>query len=65
MFTAYIVVTVLAAIANTFSATLDFVRYPKVLIAMAKAGVSESWLLTRQKSWSGNTKIWWYLETSL
>jgi hypothetical protein len=46
MFTAYIVVTVLAAIANTFSATLDFVRYPKILLAMAKAGVSESWLTT-------------------
>src|SRR4051794_40934992 len=22
-------------------------------------------VLTRQKSWSGNTKIWWYLEQSL
>jgi hypothetical protein len=46
MFAAYIVVTVLAAIANAFSATLDFARYPKILIAMAKAGVSESWLTT-------------------
>jgi hypothetical protein len=44
MFTAYLVVTVLAAVANAFSATLDFVRYPKILIAMAGAGVPESWL---------------------
>jgi hypothetical protein len=46
MFTAYIVVTVLAAIANAFSAALDFARYQKILIAMAKAGVPESWLTT-------------------
>jgi hypothetical protein len=46
MVAAYIVVTVLAAIANAFSATLDFVRYQKILIAMAKAGVPESWLTT-------------------
>ena len=46
MFTAYLVVTVLAAGANAFSATLDFVRYRKILIAMTRAGVSESWLTT-------------------
>ena len=44
MFTAYIVVTALAAIANIFSAALDFVRYQKILIAMAKAGVPEWWM---------------------
>jgi len=44
MFTAYVVVTVLAAAANVFSATLDFVRYKQVLINMAKAGVPESWI---------------------
>ena len=44
MFTAYIVVTVLAAAANIFSATLDFIRYKQVLINMAKAGVPESWI---------------------
>ena len=33
----YIVVTVLVAIANAFSAALDFGRYRKILIAMAKA----------------------------
>jgi len=43
MFTAYLIVTVLAAAANIFSATCDFVRYKKVSIAMAKAGVPESW----------------------
>jgi hypothetical protein len=44
MFPAYVAVTVLAAIANAFSAALDFARYEKILIAMAKAGVPESWL---------------------
>ena len=40
MFIAYVAVTVLAATANAFSATLDFIRYKQVLINMAKAGVS-------------------------
>ncbi|PYJ40790.1 MAG: hypothetical protein DME81_00170 [Verrucomicrobia bacterium] len=46
MFTAYLVVTVLAAAANIFSATLDFIRFKQILInmAMAKVGVSESWI---------------------
>ena len=44
MFIAYVAVTVLAATANAFSATLDFIRYKQVLINMAKAGVSESWI---------------------
>src|SRR6267142_5522422 len=44
MFTAYLIVSILAAAANIFSATCDFVRYEKVSIAMAKAGVSESWM---------------------
>jgi hypothetical protein len=44
MFTAYVVVTVLAAAANVFSAALDFIRYKQVLINMAKAGVPESWI---------------------
>jgi hypothetical protein len=44
MFTAYLIVTVLAAAANIFSATCDFVRYKKVSMAMAKAGVPESWM---------------------
>jgi hypothetical protein len=44
MFIAYIVVTLLAAAANTFSATLDFIRYKQILVNMAKVGVSESWL---------------------
>ena len=46
MFIAYIVVTVLAAAANVFSATLDFIRYKQILINMAKVGVSESLLTT-------------------
>jgi hypothetical protein len=44
MFTAYLVVVFLAAAANIFSAKCDFVRYKQVAIAMAKAGVSESWM---------------------
>ena len=44
MFIAYIIVTVLAAAANIFSATLDFIRFKQVLINMQKAGVSESWI---------------------
>ncbi len=46
MFTAYLIVTVLAAAANIFSAMCDFVRYKQVSIAMAKAGVPESWMTT-------------------
>jgi hypothetical protein len=44
MFITYIVVTILAAAANIFSATLDFIRYKPILINMAKVGVSESWI---------------------
>ena len=46
MFVTYIVVTILAAAANIFSATLDFIRYKPILINMAKVGVSESWVTT-------------------
>ena len=46
MFTTYLIVTVLTAAANIFSATCDFVRYEQVSIAMAKAGVPESWMTT-------------------
>jgi hypothetical protein len=45
VFTAYIILTLLAAAALTFSATADFVRYKKVMINMARAGVPESWLI--------------------
>src|SRR5438552_15286297 len=44
MFTTYLIVTVLAAAANIFSATLDFIRFKQILINMAKVGVSESWI---------------------
>ena len=46
MFITYIVVTILAAAANIFSATLDFIRYKPILINMVKVGVSESWITT-------------------
>ena len=44
MQTAFVIVTVLAAAALTFSATADFLRYQKVLASMARAHVPESWL---------------------
>ena len=44
MFTAYLVVTLMAIAANTFAATADFMRYKFVLITAAKAGVPEPWL---------------------
>jgi hypothetical protein len=44
MYTAYIIVTVLAAAANIFSAIADFVRYKQVAINMARAGVPEPWM---------------------
>src|SRR5256886_12588179 len=46
MIAAYLIVTLLTAAANMFSATCDFVRYKQVSIAMAKAGVPESWMTT-------------------
>jgi hypothetical protein len=44
MFTAYVVVTLMAIAANTFAATADFMRLKFVLITPAKAGVPESWM---------------------
>ncbi|MFI0454368.1 DoxX family protein [Actinomadura sp. 6N118] len=46
MYTAYVIAVVLAIAVNTFSATCDFIRYPKVLSQMAKANVPESLLPT-------------------
>ena len=46
MFTVYLIVTILTAAANIFSAACDFIRYDKVRIAMARAGVPESWMTT-------------------
>jgi hypothetical protein len=45
MFTAYVVVTVLVAAANLFSAGVDFVRHPKVALNMDRAGVPRSWMI--------------------
>jgi hypothetical protein len=39
MFTAYVSVTILAAAANIFSATLDFIRYEQILTNMVRVGV--------------------------
>ena len=44
MFVAYIIVTIIAAAANIFSATLDFIRFKQILVNMAKVGVPESWI---------------------
>ena len=46
MFLAYLVVTLLTTRANIFSALCDFVRYKQVSIAMARAGVPDSWMTT-------------------
>ena len=46
MFVAYVIVTLLTAGANIFSAGCDFVRYKQVSIAMARAGVPDSWMTT-------------------
>ena len=44
MFTAYVVVTLLAIAANTFSGVAALVHFKPILPGMAKAGVPESWL---------------------
>jgi DoxX-like family len=45
MFTAYVIVTVLAAAANTYAAINDFMRAEMVLASMDRLGVPESQLL--------------------
>jgi hypothetical protein len=44
MSTAYVVVTLLAIAANTFSGVAALVHFKPILPGMAKAGVPESWL---------------------
>src|SRR5436190_22625813 len=44
MFTAYVVVTLLAIAANTFSGVAALVHWQPILPGMVKAGVPESWL---------------------
>lgn len=44
MFTAYVVITVLAAVATTLAATVDFIRPQWLLVTMTKVGVPHSWL---------------------
>ncbi len=46
MFTAYIIVSVLTAAANTYAAIVDFRRPQWVLDNMTKWGGSHSWLFT-------------------
>jgi hypothetical protein len=45
MFTAYVVVAVLAAAANTFIAINDFIHADWILANMTKVGVPRSWLI--------------------
>jgi multisubunit Na+/H+ antiporter MnhG subunit len=40
----YLIVTILAAAMNTFSAAADFLRVKQVYVQMKKAGVPDSWL---------------------
>src|SRR3954465_12819101 len=44
MFTAYVVATLLAITANTFSGVAPLVHFQPILPGMVKAGVPESWL---------------------
>lgn len=44
MFVAYVLVTALAAAANAYAATNDFIRPGWLLLGMTKLGVPESWL---------------------
>jgi hypothetical protein len=46
MFTAYIVITIFAAAANTYAAIVDFRRPQWVLDNITKWGGSQSWLFT-------------------
>jgi NAD/NADP transhydrogenase alpha subunit len=44
MFTAYVIVTILAVAANAFSGIAAIVHWRRILPGMIKAGVPESWL---------------------
>jgi hypothetical protein len=44
MFTAYVVVTLLAIAANTFSGVAALVHFKPIIPGMVKVGVPESWL---------------------
>jgi hypothetical protein len=44
MFTAYVIVTLLAIAANTFSGVAALVHFKPIIPGMVKAGVPESWL---------------------
>jgi hypothetical protein len=44
MFTAYVVITLLAIAANTFSGVAALVHFKPIIPGMVKAGVPESWL---------------------
>ena len=46
MFTAYVVVTLMAVAASTFVAIANFMRLKFVLTTAAKVGVPESWITT-------------------
>jgi hypothetical protein len=44
MFTAYVVVTVLTAVGNTYAAAVDFMRAEWVVANMTMYGLPHSWL---------------------
>lgn len=46
MFTAYVVVTLMAVAASTFVAMANFMRLEFVLVTAAKVSVPESWITT-------------------
>lgn len=44
MFTAYVTVTLLAVVANAFSATMDLVGHPRVAAVMERGNLPLSWM---------------------
>jgi hypothetical protein len=45
MFATYVAVTILAAVANAFSAGMDLVRHPRVAVVMERGRVPQSWMI--------------------
>ncbi|HEU4946944.1 MAG TPA: DoxX family protein [Kribbella sp.] len=45
MFAAFVTVTILAAVANSFSAGMDFIRHERVTVVMERGRVPLSWMI--------------------
>lgn len=61
MFSAYVVVTLLAIAANAFSGIAAVLHFKPILPGMVKAGVPESWLtfpIGRSSAWRSGSSCW-------